>query len=66
MSLRAVLHLAWRWDRDVLIKIGQPANIQPERMAREVTTARRGNGWMCLAVHHPCPAVRLDEIHREE
>lgn len=53
-----MLHLAWRWDGDVLIKIGHTANIQPERMAERLPQ-QGGEMDTYLISHHPRPAGRL-------
>lgn len=69
-SLRAVLHLAWRWDWSMLIKIGHAASIYSLRGWQRCYTAREENRWICLSVclfvHHLLPAGRLDQRCEKE
>lgn len=41
------------WPRDVSIKIGHTANIQPERMAARLPQQGDENGRTRPSVHHP-------------
>lgn len=64
-SLR-VVDLAWRWDRNVLIKIDHTANKQPERMVKRLPQLGESKeGCICLSVHHPQYVRRLLGVKRK-
>lgn len=60
------MHLAWRWDRNVLIKIDHTANKQPERMVKRLPQLGESKeGCICLSVHHPQYVRRLLGVKRK-